>query len=313
MRDDAGKDKRTKPASVNGAAQCLDDRCYPRTLIQWRDDFAACASGVRIGVIDTDVDLGHPTFRGQNITHKSFLSEGRSPSPNWHGTGVLALLAGRPDSGTPGLIDQARFFVASIFFAGNDGQPVTDTVSLLQALDWMKTSGVTVVNMSLAGMDDELIRRRIASLASHGLVFTAAAGNEGPVAEPSYPAAYPQVIAVTAISKQLRIFPFANQGAYVDLAAPGVDIWTAVPDSREGYRSGTSFAAPFATALLAIQRQGALRLPKEKLLDYVKTVTLGATVPNPTFGRGLPQAPAACPAPVATIAQQAPVSDFAAR
>ena len=313
MKDDADKDQRTKPASVNGVTKCLDDRCYARTLIQWNDRFAACASEARIGVIDTDVDFRHPTFDGQKITHKSFLPAGRTPSRNWHGTGVLALLAGRPDSGTPGLVNQAGFFVANIFFAGDDGQPVTDTMSLLQALDWMKTSGVTLVNMSLAGMDDELIRRRIVSLSSQGLVFTAAAGNAGPAAEPSYPAAYPQVIAVTAISKQLRIFPFANRGSYIDLAAPGVDIWTAVPGSREGYHSGTSFAVPFVTALLAIQQQSALRLPKEKLLDYVKTVALDAPGNNQTYGRGLLQAPAECPASVATAAERVPVWDLATR
>ena len=309
VKEDVDKGQRTQAASLNAATKCLDDRCYAESAIGWRDDFAACAVGVRVGVVDTDVDFGHPTFQGQKITHKSFLPHGRSPSPNWHGTGVLALLAGRPDSGTPGLINQADFFVASVFFAGEDGQPVTDTVSLLKALDWMDASGARLVNMSLTGTDDELVRARIASLGRQGFVFTAAAGNEGPAAGPSYPAAYPEVIAVTAITKQLQIFPFANRGAYIDLAAPGVHIWTAVPETREGYRSGTSFAAPFATALLAIQQPAVLRLPKEGLLDHVKTVTLGAGNHNPTYGRGLLQAPAECPTAAATVADWAPVLD----
>ncbi len=306
VKEDVDKGQRTRPASLNGAIRCLGDQCYAESAIGWRDDFAACAVAMRVGVIDTDVDFRHPTFRGQKITHRSFLPDGRNPSPNWHGTGVLALLAGRPDSGTPGLINQADFFVASIFFAGEDGQPVTDTVSLLRALDWMNASDAKLVNMSLTGTDDELVRARIASLGRQGFVFTAAAGNEGPAAGPSYPAAYPEVIAVTAITKQLQIFPFANHGAYIDLAAPGVHIWTAVPESREGYRSGTSFAAPFATALLAIQQPAVLRLPKEALLDHVKTVALGAGSHNQTYGRGLLQAPAECPAPAATVADWAP-------
>jgi subtilisin family serine protease len=215
-------------------------------------------------------------------------------APSGHGTGILALLGGRPDSSTPGLIHKATFLVASIFFI-DDGEAVTDTVSLLNALNWMSVSDVKLVNMSFSGPQDDLLEARIMKLRSQGVVFAAAAGNEGLAASPSYPAAYPQVIAVTAVDKKLQVYPSANRGVYIDVAAPGVRVWTAIPNSRDGYRSGTSFAVPFVTAVLAIQRSETLRLLKDDLLDQIKTVPLEPRRRSPTYGRGLLQAPGECP------------------
>lgn len=294
-KDETDKGQRTEPAT--GVAKCTGDRCYSKTVIRWKDNFSRCARDVRVGVIDTDIDIGHPTFAGQRITQKSFFSEGRQSSANWHGTGVLAILAGRADSGTPGLIPDARFFAASIFFAGDDGEPVTDTVTLLKSLDWMRASGVKLINMSFSGPRDDLVQERLKAMRALGFVFTAAAGNEGPAAVPAFPAAYPDVIAVTAVTKDLRIYSSANRGSQIDLAAPGVGIWTAMPNAREGYRTGTSFATPFATAVLALQQPDETPAPKEELLSHVRTVSLGPAGRNPIYGRGLLQAPNECQNP----------------
>jgi subtilisin family serine protease len=67
----------------------------------------------------------------------------------------------------------------------------------------------------------------------------------------AYPAAYPEVIAVTAVDRNKRSYAEANHGTYIDMAAPGVRIWTALPNNQQGMLSGTSFAAPFVTAIAA--------------------------------------------------------------
>ncbi len=296
-----GSDEASAPAA-RGTGACSGDRCFGRSAIGWKEEFARCAKGVTIGVIDTDVDLRHPTFAGQNITQQNFLPAGRQQSPAWHGTGVLALLAGRPDTDTPGLVHDATFRVADIFFAGDDGQPVTDTVSLLKSLTWMEQADARLINMSFSGSRDDLIEARIGAMHAKGFVFTAAAGNEGPAAPPAFPAAYPEVIAVTAVGRDRHIYPFANQGSHVDVAAPGVHIWTAAPDGREAYRSGTSFAVPFATAVLAILRPDTRNAPKRNLLERVKTIGLGNPDQATTYGRGLLQAPSACANPPETAA-----------
>jgi subtilisin family serine protease len=289
--------------AVLGGKKCGGDRCYAQQAIQWQDRYSACARNVKIGVIDTGFDLRHPAFKNQKITQKAFLPAGKATASIWHGTGVLALLAGRPDSGTPGLAPEAAYHAASIFYADEGGDPVTDTVSFMKALDWMSDSGVKLVNMSFSGPRDDLVQRKIEALSARGLVFTAAAGNEGPAAEPVYPAAYPQVIAVTAVTKDMRNYPFANRGAQIDLAAPGVDIWTAWPDAREGYRSGTSFAAPFVTGVLAVYPPDVLRSSKEALLERVAVTDLGPPGRDSIYGRGLLQAPPSCQGNASEVAE----------
>ena len=300
--------ERTELATLPGrpAVPCKGDRCFGRQAIHWQDTLQACSSGLRIGVIDTGIDHEHPAFTGRRINNGNFVPAGKSRAPNWHGTGVLAVLAGEPKSGTPGLIPNADFFVADVFFADANGEFATDTVSLLKALDWMHAFDVKLINMSFAGPRDELVQKAIERMSASGVLFVAAAGNEGPAAVPSYPAAYKQVIAVTAVNKDLRSYRHANRGDYIDVAAPGVDIWTAVPDRREGYHTGTSFAAPYATAVLASVYRSIARPQKDEVLNRLATLDLGPPGRDPIYGRGLLMAPTDCrldePAASTTIA-----------
>lgn len=276
---------------------CTGSRCIPRDLIKWSpESLGTCSTGIAVGVLDTGLDVSHPAF-ARPITN-SFIPEGRVPAPAWHGTAVYALLAGNARSGTPGLIPNATIYHGNVFYADAGGEFATDTHVLLSALDWMDRAGVKVVNMSFAGPRDQLMEEAIAKLSAKGMVFVAAVGNEGPTAEPAYPAAYRQVIAVTAIKSDRRVYPFANRGRHIDLSAPGVDIWTAVPGAREGFYTGTSFAAPFVTALVAtLYRENPTPL-KEKLLARLEYDDLGLPGRDSTYGRGLPIAPRSCaPAP----------------
>ncbi len=273
---------------------CQSDRCFGFRTIQWRDHLRSCASSLRIGVIDTGVDSAHPAFSKARLNVGSFLPEGKMPASNWHGTGVLALLAGDAGGGTPGLIPQADFYAANVFFIDEGGEAATDTASLLNALEWLNALDAKIVNMSFSGPKDELIEKAIGQMSANGIVFVAAAGNDGPTAAPAYPAAYKSVIAVTAITRELRNYPYANRGHQIDVAAPGVDIWTAVPDARQGYHSGTSFAAPYVTGVLAAAYRNTARARKEELLDRLSVVDLGPPGRDPIYGRGLLLAPDTC-------------------
>ena len=118
-------------------------------------------------------------------------------------------------------------------------------------MSWLAKSRVHAINLSVAGADNKVLRRAFAAARKMGLVLIAAAGNWGRSDRPAYPAAYKHVVAVTAVGKGNVIYRKANRGSYIDFAAPGVRIYTAVPGGGKTM-IGTSFASPYIAALMAL-------------------------------------------------------------
>jgi subtilisin family serine protease len=301
---------------VSGSAGCTTERCYGRKVIGWQEQLGACAKGVKIGVIDTGYDASHPAFA--KLKAKVVMEDEDSRSPDWHGTGVLSLLGGAAKSSTPGLVPEAEFLIADAFFKSSSGRARTDSARLLEALRRLEEHGAQVINMSLVGPSDEVVHARIADMSARkGVVFIAAAGNGGPAAPPGYPAAYKEVIAVTAIDDKKRSYDYANRGRYIDVAAPGVRIWTAQPSNMEGMLNGTSFAAPFVTGIAAATynstplraqlREGRLPLdPKGEMLAAFNIEKLGNGDRNDQYGLGLVKAPSSCAPAVAGVRKPTP-------
>jgi hypothetical protein len=283
---------------------CAPDRCFGVGIINWQPQLAVCARGIRIGVIDTGVDKTHPAFAEVRFEqHRDFTPSNSKKPTSQHGTGVVSLLAGNPRSSTPGLVPEATFLIGDAFFADRGGNAVSDTFTMLKAINWLKASKVDIANLSFAGPPDELVHDALKELAKTGTVILAAAGNEGQDAPPSYPAAYKEVIAVTAVDRNLAPYLYANRGHHIDVAAPGVDVWTALPDRREGPQTGTSFAVPFVTSVVALNYRSEDRGsdgnplgPKQRALALLQEniKTLGGRGRTPVFGAGLVQAPSTC-------------------
>ncbi len=282
---------------------CTPERCFGVSAINWQPQLAACARGIKIGIIDTGVDAKHPAFAGVHFKHADFVPSNSKKPSNHHGTGVFSLLAGNPRSSTPGLVPDATFLFGDAFFADRNGNAMSDTVTMLKALNWLKGAGVDIANLSFAGPPDDLVHDAIRELAKTGTVILAAAGNEGQDAPPSYPAAYKEVIAVTAVDRNLVPYAYANRGSHIDVSAPGVDVWTALPNKREGLQTGTSFAVPFVTSVVALSYRpeertahadplAPKRLALAQLQKNIKVI--GGRSQAPIFGAGLVQAPSHC-------------------
>jgi hypothetical protein len=299
------------------ATPCGTDRCFGASAIKWQPQLSACARNVKIGVIDTAVDPAHLALTSQPVMPKSdelAATFGDRPrASNWHGTGVLALLAAGATSIAPGLIPDARYYLADIFTPDTNGAPTSDTVTLLAALNWLAKKDVNIINMSLAGPHDELLKTAIEVMSRKGIIFVAAVGNEGPTALPTFPSAYPQVIAVTAINKDLTNYRHAVRGDHVDVAAPGVGIWTAMPGGGGAYHSGTSFAVPFVTAAVAVIYGGLPAKTKAGALKRLDFVDLGAPGRDPIFGNGLLVGPSSCGPPDVTASVRPPLTAVNAR
>lgn len=263
-------------------------RQYAQRLIDWPESPGACVSDFRIGMLDTPVADQHPALTDTALVRRNFVRG--EPASSLHGTAVASLLIGRPGSPVPGMLPGSQLFAAEVFRRRNGpGDSITDTTTetLLAALDWLISQEVQAINLSLGGERNRVFELALAQLLKRGIHLVAAAGNQGPDAPPVFPAGQPGVIAVTAVDAAEQLYPLANRGDYVDLAAPGVDIWAADGQTEGRYHSGTSFAAPFVTAaLLLADHQG---------IDLVETVKdLGAEGRDNEFGWGLVRVSAGC-------------------
>ena len=155
-------------------------------------------------------------------------------------------------------------------------------------MDYAAAHGAQIVNMSFAGPKDALIERGIAALAAKGIVMVAAAGNAGPKSPPLYPAANPNVIAVSATDAEDKLFTASNRGSYIAVAAPGVDVFLPAPDEKYQITSGTSFSSAYISGLaaLVLERNPALK-PEELRAILMKTARdLGSPGRDDLFGAG---------------------------
>jgi subtilisin family serine protease len=204
------------------------------------------AAGLSMGLIDTGVDVLNPASRGGLSELRYFVDESRV-LPETHGTAIASLLVSQT-----GLLPGAQLYIACVFYEDRRGGLLSEAGDLVRALDWLMERRVPVINMSLSGPPNEVLRAAISRALSAGHLIVAAVGNSGPASPPLYPAAYDGVIAVTAVDSKGHVYRRANRGPYVELAALGVDVVAAAPDGLAAY-SGTSFASPYVAALAAME------------------------------------------------------------
>lgn len=276
------------------AAPCPDHRCYGSSLIGWDSATTPCGRGIRIGMVDTAVNGNTAALNGRRLTVQTLADDGLT-SASIHGTAVATLLIGSPTSGFPGLLPDAELFAVDAFIGTGDYLR-TNALLLVRSLDWLLAQKVAVVNISLTGPANLLLQTAVKRIVGNNVALIAAAGNNGPGAPPAYPAAYPEAIAVTAVDQWLRPYRLANRGDYLNLAAPGVRIWTPNPNGDGQYRDGTSFAAPYVTAAAALLRARKPDLSSALILTELRgnARDLGAPGKDPVFGWGLLQSTARC-------------------
>lgn len=239
-----------------------------------RSPLPRSSGGFSVGMIDTGV-ARHPALAGPQIVSRDF-SHGQSAIPTGHGTAVASILVS----------DGAGFLHVANIFRGGEGTLFTSADSIASALEWMVASRVSVVNMSLSGPRNAILDRLIQRSSARGTVIVAAAGNSGASAPPAYPAALPSVVAVTAVDSNLRVYRYANQGPYLDVAARGVNEPAARASGGTALFTGTSFATPHVAAWLARCMTGtAAGVCTQRLITNARD--LGQPGFDPVYGHGL--------------------------
>ena len=267
--------------AATGAPAAADSAQYALAKLRLGEAHGvARGDKVLIAVIDSGIDQSHPALTG--VIEKSFDALNSAEGPHSHGTAIAGIIAGhtRLTGAAP-----AVHILAARAFSATQGS----TISIIASIDWAAGQGARVINMSFAGPSDPALGRILAAARQKGVVLVAAAGNAGPKSSPLWPAADPNVIAVTATDYDDRLFAMANRGSHVAIAAPGVDILVATPGDSYKMESGTSFAAAFVSgvAALVLERKPQLGPDAIKKVLLSTARDLGPKGRDDQFGAGL--------------------------
>jgi subtilisin family serine protease len=260
---------------------------------------------VTIAVIDSEVDGKHPDL--QPAIKERFSPAGGASAPHSHGTGMAGAIVSKYR--LLGVAPEANVIAIRAFDDKNASAEAT-SFQILQGLDHAIQKGVRVINMSFAGPYDVMLERKLKEAHDKGIILVAAAGNAGPKSPPLYPAADPNVIAVTATDANDQPFKMANQGKHVAIAAPGVDILVPAPNDAYQLTTGTSVATAHVSGIIALMLEKrpdlspddvrAILAGTAKPLPGTKPVQTGAGLINPA--QAMDYEPVAPPVPTASQA-----------
>jgi subtilisin family serine protease len=259
--------------------------------------------GLRIAVVDSGIDGGHPEFAGRIAAAKSFIGGSPRGDQHGHGTFVAGLIAGSLNNGQgiAGMAFPAQLLVAKV--VRRDG--IVPLEAEARAIRWAVDNGASVINLSLGGVRDPLdptrdsFSRLEASAVEYairnGVIVVAAVGNsdhapQQPWNYASYPAALPHVLGVSAIARDGSVPMFSNRDpVFNDIAAPGDELFSTLPRRITGQRltcepqgysdcgpqeyrrpQGTSFAAAIASAGALLVRAAWPAVRPEQILAMVE-------------------------------------------
>ena len=235
----------------------------------------ATGNRVLVAVIDSGVDASHPDLTDAVVAN---LDAANDNAPHAHGTGMAgAIAAHRSMLGTAPRVGLLTVRAFSVRPNSADGT----TFNIIKGLDWAVERGARVINMSFAGPSDPRLRDALARVAKRGVVLVAAAGNAGPQSPPLFPAADPNVIAVTATDVDDKLFSGANRGSHIAVAAPGVDILAPSTGGTYQFTTGTSVASAQVSGVVALLLE---RNPSLTPADVRRILTRTAKAIGPRGG-----------------------------
>ncbi|MFG6490460.1 S8 family serine peptidase [Roseateles sp. BYS78W] len=205
----------------------------------------ATGRGVRVAVVDSGVEVGHPDLAGQVVFNQNFVDDRPPPAEN-HGTAVAGIIAARADNGAgiAGIAPQARLLALRACWQAaktDGGQTLCTSLGLAKALYAAIQQGADIINMSLGGPDDRLLALLLDQAQARGVSIVAAQPAKGG----PFPANHPGVLVVGS-------GPPLPAGT---LIAPGRDVPSTLPGGGWGLVSGSSFSAAHAAGLLALMRE----------------------------------------------------------
>jgi subtilisin family serine protease len=285
-------------------------------------------ASIVVAVIDTGVDLDHPELAPLLLPGSDMVDLGPNPTPPpgfrfegdfqgrdnnpqdevGHGTHVAGTIACLSNNGTgvAGVTWNCRPLPVRVLARivnianANDVRGTGSAADIAAGIRWAVDNGARVLNLSLGGpVDTQVERDAIAYAVAHGAVVVAAMGNGGLGGPVSFPAAYPDVVAVGAIDQADQRAGFSQVGPHIDVVGPGVGVLSTVWDNGFTTMSGTSMATPHVAGVAALVLSCNSNLTGAQAADIVRQTARplrnnpADPIPNPTYGFGCVDAQAA--------------------
>ncbi|CAH0343820.1 S8 family peptidase [Bacillus sp. CECT 9360] len=241
-----------------------------------------------IAVIDTGVDLNHPDLRRRVTEGYNVLADNNIPQDdNGHGTHVSGIIASETNNreGVAGLTWFNKIMPIKAMSAAGYGT----TFDIAKGIIWAVDHGADVINLSLGNYHpSSLMKEAVEYAYANNVVLVSAAGNEN-TSDASYPAIYPEVLSVSAVSYTGERASFSNYGDYIDVAAPGVQIPSTYVNRQYAAMSGTSMASPHVAGLAGLVLSENPDLTNREVMDIIKDTAydIGARGNDEDFGSGL--------------------------
>ncbi|MEK7664024.1 MAG: S8 family peptidase [Patescibacteria group bacterium] len=199
------------------------------------------ANPVKVAIIDTGISMGHPDLKDNIKGGINTINPTRSfNDDNGHGSHVAGIVAALNNSvGVVGAGPSADLYGVKVLNRNGSGF-LSD---IIEGIEWSVNNNIQVINMSLGTSSNvQSLHDAVIAAKNAGVVVVAAAGNSG--GSVLYPAAYPEVIAVSATDSNNNIANWSSRGPEVDIAAPGVSIYSTYKGTSYATLSGTSMASP---------------------------------------------------------------------
>lgn len=218
---------------------------------------------VVVGVVDTGVDRQHPELAGRIIYSRNFVEYDRRFDSDEHGTSVTGLIGASANNnvGIVGVAPEVKFMVFKACQEDVRGA-ACDTISLMKALSDVLEQQPDVLNLSIAGPDDPLIRQLLRAAANQGITLVGAVDPEQVF---PFPASMEEVIAVSSPLETAS----AQLPAY-GVVAPGMDMLTTTPGGSYAFKSGSSMSAAWVSGVVSLMKQREPELSGVQVLDHLR-------------------------------------------
>jgi len=261
----------------------------------------ATGKNVSVALVDTGVDRHHPELADRIIYSRNFVDDDQDEFDNdEHGTSVAGIIASTAnnDLGIVGIAPESRLMIFKSCWQDSQTRVAKcDSYSIMKALVAVLEQQPDILNLSLAGPDDPLIRRLLKQVDARGIIVVAAVDSSR---SQTFPASMEEVIAVSAPL-------FAGSKLPKDsVLAPGTDILTTTPGATYAFKSGSSMATAYVSGVAALmkERQPALSSRQLRLQLMTSAQTSINMVPVVDICHAVSGSDGICPVPTMVVANK---------